>query len=146
MEEDVEFFQGKYHFNTKEISFYKDIFKFFDKTATDQITVPDLGLALRSAGALVTDQEVSQLVKKVDPYGSGYLEFNDFLLCFYQLSQKDKSDMAIRNSFRALDKDNSGFVNASELKHVLSSIGESLSDGEVLIFPLKNFPLMFFFP
>jgi len=131
MEEDVEFFQGKYHFNQKEIAFYKEIFKFFDKTATEQITVPDLGLALRSAGALVTEKEVSQLIKKVDPYGSGYLEFNDFLLCFYQLSQKDKSEAAIRNSFRALDKDNTGFVNSAEVRHILSTIGEGLTEGEV---------------
>ena len=97
------------------------------------MAINDMGLALRSAGALVTDKEISMLEKKIDPYGSGYLEFNDFLLCFYQLSQKDKSEYAIRKSFEALDKNNNGFINSGEMKHVLKSIGENLTNGEVRI-------------
>lgn len=72
------------------------------------MSITDLGLALRSAGALVTDKEITMLEKKIDPYGSGYLEFNDFLLCFYQLSQKDKSEYSIRKCFEALDKNGNG--------------------------------------
>ena len=134
MDEDTEFFQGKFHFDQKQINYYKSIFKFFDKTATDQMSISDLGLGLRSAGALVTDKEIVMLEKKIDPYGSGYLEFNDFLLCFYQLSQKDKSEYAIRKSFEALDKNGNGAINHAEMKHVLRSIGENLSEGEINAF------------
>lgn len=134
VDEDVEFFQGKYHFSQKEINYYRDIFKFFDKSATDQLTIPDLGLALRSAGALVTEKEIELLKKKIDPYNSGYIEFNDFLLCFYQLSEKDTSDFAIRQCFEALDKEGSGFINSEEMKHVLRNLGEGLTDNEVEAF------------
>lgn len=95
------------------------------------MAISELGLALRSGGALVTNKEISDLEKKIDPYGSGYLEFNDFLLCFYQLSQKDKSEYAIKKSFESLDKNNNGVINSSEFKHLLQSIGENLTNGEV---------------
>lgn len=131
VDEDVEFFQGKYHFSQKEINYYRDIFKFFDKSGTDQLTIPDLGLALRSAGALVTEKEIESFKKKVDPYNSGYLEFNDFLLCFYLLSEKDTSDYTIRQSFEALDKDGTGFINAEEMKHILTHLGEGLTSNEI---------------
>ncbi len=113
------------------INYYRGIFKFFDKTATDQMAIQDLGLAIRSAGGLVTDIEINQLEKKIDPYGSGYLEFNDFLLCFFHLSVKDKSEYAIRKSFEALDKNNNGVINSAEMKHLLRSIGEALSEEEI---------------
>lgn len=127
----MEFFQGKYHFSQKEINYYRDIFKFFDKSASDQLAITDLGLALRAAGALVTEKEIALLMKKIDPYNSGYVEFNDFLLCFYQLSEKDTTDYAIKQSFEALDKDGTGFVNVEEMKHVFRALGEGLNDGEI---------------
>ena len=80
---------------------------------------------------LVTDVEIQRLEKKIDPYGSGYLEFNDFLLCVYQMNQKDRSEYALRKSFESLDKDGNGVVNAHEMRHLLKSIGENLTEGEV---------------
>ena len=37
----------------------------------------------------------------------------------------------IKEAFRVFDRDNTGFISAAELKHVLTNIGEKLSDKEV---------------
>ena len=134
MDENIEYFQGKYHFTEKEITYYHDIFKFFDKGANEQLLTQDLGLALRSAGAVVTEKEVEMFSKKLDPYKKGYIEFNDFLLCFYQLSQKiHKGDYSkvIRESFECLDKEGTGLIHVKEMRHIMQNFGENLSEDEV---------------
>lgn len=82
----------------------------------------------------MTEKEIELLKRKIDPYNSGYIEFNDFLLCFYQLSEKDTSDYSIRQCFEALDKDGTGFINAEEMRHILKNLGEGLTENEVEAF------------
>ena len=43
----------------------------------------------------------------------------------------EDSEEEIREAFRVFDKDGNGFVSPTELKHVLSNIGEKLTDDEI---------------
>lgn len=93
---------------------------------------------MRAAGCLVTEGEIKILTKRIDPYNTGYCKnqftegaFDDFLMCIYQVCQKDDSEIMIKNAFSAFDKDESGYVLVEELKHVLTKFGESLNENEV---------------
>ena len=141
IDEDMEYFQGKYHFTTEEIEYFEEVFNFFDKRGMDQIKTSELGLAIRSAGGLLTEQEIELLKKKVDPYDSQSITFNDFLLCMYQISQKDVSEYSIKECFSAFDKDDVGFVQVSEIRHILKNLGEPLNEEEMNLF-LANFDIL----
>ena len=41
------------------------------------------------------------------------------------------SEEEIREAFKVFDRDNNGFISAAELRHVMTSIGEKLTDDEV---------------
>ena len=43
----------------------------------------------------------------------------------------EDSEEEIREAFRIFDKDGNGFVSPAELRHVLSNIGEKLTDEEI---------------
>ena len=49
--------------------------------------------------------------------------------------------MAIRNAFSAFDKDETGYIGVTELRHVLRRFGEPLNDNEVDAF-LANFNIL----
>ena len=51
------------------------------------------------------------------------------------------TDEELREAFRVFDKDNDGYITGSELKHVMSNLGEKLTGMPVniLIFALKGF-------
>lgn len=41
------------------------------------------------------------------------------------------SEEEIMEAFKVFDRDNNGFISAAELRHVMTSIGEKLTDDEV---------------
>lgn len=44
LEEDSEYYMGKYNFPEEEQNYYKQVFKFFDKTGADQVAIAVLFL------------------------------------------------------------------------------------------------------
>lgn len=62
------------------------------------------------------------------PTLSSWLEF----LTMMARKMKDTdSEEEIREAFKVFDRDNNGFISAAELRHVMTSIGEKLTDDEV---------------
>ena len=41
------------------------------------------------------------------------------------------SEEELREAFKVFDKDGNGFISAAELRHVMTNLGEKLSDAEV---------------
>lgn len=41
------------------------------------------------------------------------------------------SEEEIREAFKVFDRDNNGYISSAELRHVMTSIGEKLTDDEV---------------
>eukprot|EP00298_Acanthocystis_sp_HF-20_P016902 c21621_g3_i2.p1 GENE.c21621_g3_i2~~c21621_g3_i2.p1 ORF type:complete len:167 (-),score=68.94 c21621_g3_i2:20-469(-) len=114
-----------------EISEFKEAFSLFDKDGSSTISTKDLGTVMRSLGASPTEAEVQEMIKKVDTDGSGKVEFTDFLgLMAQKLKEKDSEEDVV-NAFRVFDKEGNGLVSAAELRHVLTNLGEKLTEEEV---------------
>lgn len=60
-------FDYREKFTELEIEKFKEAFTFFDRSGDDTMKVEDIGLALRSMGALVSAKEIKLLVAKYDP-------------------------------------------------------------------------------
>ena len=96
---------------------------------------------MRAGGAMITEHEVDVLMQKVDPYRKGTIDFNDYLMCVYQMSGKDTSEKKIRDCLAPLDKDGHGYVSVRELRHLVSAFGEALTEKELNAF-MENFTVL----
>lgn len=63
--------------------------------------------------------------------GNGTIEFNEFLAMMAKRQSEATELEEITDAFKVFDKNGDGFINAAELRHVMTNLGEKLSDGEV---------------
>ena len=71
------------------------------------------------------------MIAEVDSNGSGTIDLQEFLGLMARRMKDTESEEELREAFRVFDKDQNGFISAVELRHVMTNLGEKLSDEEV---------------
>jgi calmodulin len=63
--------------------------------------------------------------------GNGTVDFPEFLTMMSRKLKDIESEDELQEAFKIFDKDGNGLISASELRHVMTNLGEKLSDEEV---------------
>ena len=63
--------------------------------------------------------------------GNGTIDFPEFLTMMAKKMKDTDSEEELREAFKVFDKDGNGFISAAELRHVMTNLGEKLTDEEV---------------
>uniref|UniRef100_A0A8D0G5Q7 Calglandulin n=1 Tax=Sphenodon punctatus TaxID=8508 RepID=A0A8D0G5Q7_SPHPU len=117
---------------TKEqIAEFKEAFLLFDKDGNGSVSTEELGTVMRSLGQNPTEAELKDMIHEVDTDGSGTIDLPEFLSMMARTIRCSNSEEAIRKAFQVFDRDGNGFVSAAELRHVMTKLGEKLSEEEV---------------
>eukprot|EP00005_Dracoamoeba_jomungandri_P001875 CAMPEP_0174257642 /NCGR_PEP_ID=MMETSP0439-20130205/6752_1 /TAXON_ID=0 /ORGANISM="Stereomyxa ramosa, Strain Chinc5" /LENGTH=148 /DNA_ID=CAMNT_0015340815 /DNA_START=80 /DNA_END=526 /DNA_ORIENTATION=- len=115
----------------EQIAEFKEAFSLFDKDGDGQITCHELGTVMRSLGQNPTQAGLKDMIQEVDVDGDGKIDFAEFLTMMARKMQDSEGENEIREAFKVFDKDGSGFISAAELRHVMTNLGEKLTDEEV---------------
>ncbi|XP_067682352.1 calmodulin-beta [Haliotis asinina] len=110
---------------------FKEAFNLFDKDGDGTITTKELGTVMRSLGQNPTEAELQDMINEVDADGNGIIDFPEFLTMMSKKLQGADSTDELREAFLVFDKDGDGFISAKELRHVMTNLGEKLTDEEV---------------
>uniref|UniRef100_H0VKV0 Calmodulin n=1 Tax=Cavia porcellus TaxID=10141 RepID=H0VKV0_CAVPO len=105
----------------EQIAEFKEAFPLFDKDGDGTITTKELGTVLRSLGQNPTEAELQDMINEVDADGNGTIDFPEFL------TRKEE----VRKAFCVFDEYGNGYISAAELRHVMTNLGEKLTDEEV---------------
>nr|VDD08313.1 unnamed protein product [Brassica oleracea] len=127
-----------------QISEFKEAFSLFDKDGDGSIlsdcysfqsicciTTKELGTVMRSLGQNPTEAELQDMINEVDADGNGTIDFPEFLNLMARKMKDTDSEEELKEAFRVFDKDQNGFISAAELRHVMTNLGEKLTDEEV---------------
>ncbi|GAA5965541.1 hypothetical protein JCM8115_001565 [Rhodotorula mucilaginosa] len=110
---------------------FKEAFSLFDKDGDGKITTRELGTVMRSLGQNPSEAELQDMINEVDADGNGTIDFPEFLTMMARKMKDSDSEEEVREAFKVFDKDGNGFISAAELRHVMTNLGEKLSDAEV---------------
>ncbi|EDO44509.1 predicted protein [Nematostella vectensis] len=118
----------------RQIAELTDVFSIYDTVGDGKVESAQLGEVMRAFDLNPTNVEVRKIIKEVDPEGTRRVSFDEFFPVYQSFKgkvarNKAKSDDFV-DSLKVFDSDGSGFISAGELRHVLTSIGEKLSDEE----------------
>lgn len=109
---------------------------------------------MRSLGQNPSESELQDMINEVDADNNGTIDFpgihtsmitplcspiclrpanphTEFLTMMARKMKDTDSEEEIREAFKVFDRDSNGFISAAELRHVMTSIGEKLTDDEV---------------
>ena len=89
-----------------------------------------LAEVLRNMGQIMSASEINEMCNAAG-CSSAAVDFNSFLsMMSRKVSSKDsKADIIL--AFSVFDKDGAGYVSASELRHVMTNLGDRLPEQQV---------------
>ena len=114
----------------EQIAEFKEAFSLFDKDGDGSITSKELGTVMRSLGQNPTEHELQDMIAEIDAQGSGSIGFPEFLTLMARKMKDTDNEQDIVEAFKVFDKDGNGFISAAELRHVMTNLGEKLTDEE----------------
>ncbi|XP_037952083.1 calmodulin-alpha-like [Teleopsis dalmanni] len=115
----------------EEIEEIREGFNLFDKNEDGNIPITNLGLVMRSLGRNPTESELRDMITEIDIDKRGVVEFDDFLIMMERYMHNVSTENEIREAFRVFDPDGNGFLTVADLKDIMTTMGEQLSEEEV---------------
>merc|ERR1712008_353311 len=74
---------------------------------------------------------MGDMINEVDADGNGTIDFPEFCTLMARKMKDTDSEEELKEAFRVFDKDGNGFISAAELRHIMTNLGEKLTDEEV---------------
>jgi len=109
----------------------KAVFSGFDKRGEDQIRVGDIAAAMKKVGHNVKPDWLESMEDEIDTEGTGFIGFEEFCTLLTKKMQADEDERELKEIFRVLDKEKKGEVNVSELRWILKSLGDDLTEDDI---------------
>jgi len=110
---------------------FQETFQLFDNRGDGKIQVNQVGDVLRALGQNPTESDVKKLTHQHRP--DERISFETFLPIYSTISKNRSNDTAedFIEGLRHFDKDGNGYISSAELRHLLTTLGEKLTDEEV---------------
>ena len=111
--------------NDEENNKIKEAFALFDQNDDGILTKDELIILLRSLGKYITENDVTNLIRNVNT-----IDINNFMIILNKIAPKD-TRQNLQEAFEIFDSENNGYINVPEFRHILTNLGEKLTNDEI---------------
>ena len=113
----------------------KKAFMLFDQDKNGEVTTEEIGTVLRNLGLFPTEGELQQMLREIDLNGDGKFSLNEFVELMEKVGTlgsqiEDEEDKELKAAFKVFNRSGSGFITENDLKSILNSFGEYLTNDE----------------
>ena len=103
----------------------------FDRDKDGHINEKEIGNVMRSLGHDPTDIDLKDFLAEFDKNNKGVLNFDEFQLLMSRKVRDADTEEELIEAFRVFDKEGNGLISSSELRHIMTTLGEKLTEEEV---------------
>ncbi|XP_046336686.1 calmodulin-like isoform X2 [Haliotis rufescens] len=114
---------------TNEAVSVPDVFKMFDSDGDGYIPANEIGTPIRALGHVITNTELTALMRSVQVEKRGKVDLKTFQRMADSIQPSD-TNRQLKEAFEVIDREGSGNVNATELRHLLTTLGDRMTDDE----------------
>jgi len=114
-----------------QIDDFKEAFSLFDSNGDGTMSAEELGILMRALGRQLSHKQLLDMMNEVDEDKSGSIEFNEFLKLMAKKFHQDDSVEEMKEAFEVIDSNQNGKISADELRHVMNSMGEDVTQEEI---------------
>lgn len=95
----------------------------FDRNGDGRITRKELSDSLKNLGITISEQDLTQMIEKIDVNGDGYVDMDEFGELYNAIMDEKDEEEDMREAFNVFDQNGDGFITGEELSAVLCSLG-----------------------
>jgi calmodulin len=110
---------------------YRNAFELFDKDKDGTITAKELANVMRTLNQDPSEHELAEMINEVDIDGNGHIDFDEFVTLMNRRCKETDAEEEVINAFKVLDKEGGGMISSSELRHLMTTLGDKLTEDEV---------------
>ncbi|XP_050032174.1 uncharacterized protein [Dermacentor andersoni] len=109
----------------------RDLFCKFDVDRTGAVAFEHVDEILRTAARVIVEPEFKKRVKSTEPDDlQQKVQFPEFLDMVQKCTRVFNPQTDLQDAFRVFDRDGHGFITTAELRHVVTTLGERMTDEE----------------
>ncbi|XP_041363630.1 troponin C-like [Gigantopelta aegis] len=106
-------------------------FILFDKKGNGEVSTKELASVFKGLGLQVEDGKLKEWADEADEEATGCITWEQFKPIFERKLREDEDERELREAFRVLDKNSKGVIGVDDLKWILRSLGDDLTDEEI---------------
>ena len=99
------------------------VFQMFDRNGDGKITRKELSDSLKNLGIYIPDNELVQMIEKIDVNGDGYVDINEFGSLYQTIMDERDEEEDMKEAFNVFDQNGDGYITVEELRSVLAFLG-----------------------
>jgi len=115
----------------EEIAAYRHAFTLFDADGDGTISIKELQEVMKSLNLNPTETEIEDMINEVDSDRNGTIDFEEFCKMMTNPTKEVDFEAEMKSAFGVFDHDGSGTISLDELRKVMQSFGEILTDEEL---------------
>lgn len=122
---------SEFKVSEKQFNDAHNTFNLFDKKGNGQVSTKELGNIFKSLALQIPADRLKEWADEVDEEALGYMEWENFKELFERKLKEDEDERELREAFRVLDKQNKGTIPVDDLRWILQSLGDDLTEEEL---------------
>ena len=110
---------------------YKNIFEMHDSNKDGNVNSIELANILKSININISDEEIKEIMREIELEGNGEINYDEFISILNRREKDVDTEEELLKAFKVFDKEGNGLININELKHIMLTVGNNLSESEI---------------